>query len=363
MSSLFQMRKKRKIKKQFKIILVILLLFIVGFVIYKIGTGRVSKDDTIISFEVTEGSSYSSLASSLKEQHLIKSKVFYRLYIKLHHPDSLRAGKHNLSKNMNLKELIDELENHTRQDYVTITFKEGINFRNVISLITNNFNITEEEILTQISDSSYLDELISQYWFLTDDIKNKEIYYSLEGYLFPDTYQFDENSNIKNILKIMLDNMSKKLEPYKDKIKDSSYSIHEIMTMASIVELEASNSDDRAGVAGVFYNRLKSGWSLGSDVTTYYGLKLDLSERDLYQSEINAYSSYNTRSSKMAGKLPVGPICMPGLESLVAAIEPENHQYYYFVADKNKKTYFNETSSQHVKTVSRLKSEGLWYEY
>ena len=136
-----------------------------------------------------------------------------------------------------------------------------------------------------------------------------------------------------------------------------------MMTLASIVELEAAASDDRAGVAGVFYNRLKAKWSLGSDVTAYYAAKVELSERDLYQSELDDYNDYNTRSVKMAGKLPIGPICNPGIDAIKAAIHPTEHDYYYFVADKNKKTYFSKTNEEHVKTVDRLKSEGLWYEY
>lgn len=355
--------KKRKVKKQVKIIFAFLIILVVCFTIYKVGTGRVSSNGEIITFEVKSGSTYSSLAESLKENNLIKSELFYKIYIKLHSLEPLQAGNYELSQNMNLKELISELENNTKHSSITITFKEGINFRAVASLISSNMNIKEDDIYNKIKDTAYLDELISEYWFLTDDIKQEEIYYSLEGYLFPDTYQFNENSELKNIFKTMLDNTEKKLEKYKDTLENSEYSVHEMMTMASIVELEASNSDDRAGVAGVFYNRLEDGWSLGSDVTTYYGLKLSLSERDLTKAELTEYNNYNTRSSKMAGKLPISPICMPGMESIDAAFNPEKHDYYYFVADKNGKTYFNKTSAKHSATVAQLKSEGLWYEY
>ena len=146
----------------------------------------------------------------------------------------------------------------------------------------------------------------------------------------------------------MLDETDKKLTPYKNSIQNSNYSIHEILTLASIVELEGANSDDRNGIAGVFMNRLKSKWSLGSDVTTYYAVGIDFNERDLYMSEINDYNSYNTRSSQMAGKLPVSP---------------KKHNYYYFVADKNKKTYFSKTSSEHTATINKLKKDNLWYTY
>lgn len=357
------MKKRIKLKKQIKYLFLFLLLIVVCFSIYIFETGKVSSNNEVVIFEVKSGSTYSSIVEDLKEKNLIKSKIFYKIYIKINHPDSLQAGQYELSENMSVKELIYELGHNTKQKSFTITFREGINFRNVVSLITEKTNISEEEISNKIKDQSYLNSLIEKYWFLTDDIKNENIYYALEGYLFPDTYQFNEDSKIEDIFKIMLDNTEKKLSKYKKKINQNKYSIHQIMTMASIIELEASTSNDRAGVAGVFYNRLENGWSLGSDVTTYYGLKLNLSDRDLTIAEINETNNYNTRSNKMAGMLPISPICMPGIESIEASFNPETNDYYYFVADKTGKTYFNKTESKHIQTISKLKSDGLWYEY
>jgi UPF0755 protein len=168
----------------------------------------------------------------------------------------------------------------------------------------------------------------------------------------------------------MLDEFGKQILPYEDKISSSPYTLHQLLTLASIVELEGVNTvnneldgDIRAQVASVFYNRLNAGWSLGSDVTTYYAVKVSMSERELYTAEFNACNSYNTRATCMAGKLPVSPICNPGLESLVATFNPSTTDYFYFVADKNKKTYFTKTNSEHLALVSSLKNSGLWYEY
>ena len=142
-----------------------------------------------------------------------------------------------------------------------------------------------------------------------------------------------------------------------------SSDLHEILTMASIVELEGANKLDRQGVSGVFYNRLKSGMQLGSDVTAYYAARVNMSERDLYQYEIDEVNDYNTRPGAMAGKLPVGPICNPSSTSIKAALMPEEHDYFYFVADKNKKTYFSKTYEEHQNIINKLKSEGLWFNY
>ncbi len=357
------MRKKRRLKKSVKIFLGIIGFLLSLIIIYKIGTGRVSRKADTTNIEIEQGETYSSIADTLKENKLIKSEFFYKLYIKFHKPMQLNEGIYELSGNMNVKTLVNTLENEVKSNSVVITFKEGINYSKFTSIISEKFGFTENEISEVIGNVNYQTELIKKYWFLTDDIKKEGIYYPLEGFLFPDTYHFNKKSSIKQILEKMLDNTESKLNPYKKDIKNNKYSIYEIMTMASVVELEASNSSDRAGVAGVFFNRLENGWSLGSDVTTYYGLKLALTDRDLTTNDLNSDNGYNTRNSKMAGKLPIGPICMPGLESIKATIDPTKHDYFYFVADKTGKTYFTKTAKAHSAKVSELKKAGLWIEY
>ena len=130
-----------------------------------------------------------------------------------------------------------------------------------------------------------------------------------------------------------------------------------------MVESEGITLEDRENIAGVFINRMNLGIMLGSDVTTYYAAKIDLGERDLYQSELDSDNLYNTRSQANAGKLPIGPICNPSSEAINAAINYKQNDYLYFVADKNMKIYFNETDGGHTSTVQRLKDEGLWFEY
>lgn len=318
-----------------------------------------------VIINVKEGQTYSTLSSLLKEKDLIKSELAYKIYIKFKKPTNLEHGDYILNKHNNVSELIETLEKGSvnLQETKMVTFVEGKNMRYIINKITSEFSITESEILDKLKDTKYLDGLIDKYWFLTDDIKNSKIYYSLEGYLFPDTYEFYVNTSVEDIFRTMLNNMENKLEKYKEEVTSSKHTIHEMITLSSIIELEASSSDDRKGVAGVFYNRLKDGWSLGSDVTTYYAERIDNWSRDLKMSELKSCNSYNTRSSCMNGKLPVGPICNPGIKSIEAAIEPTDHNYYYFVADKYGKTYFSKTDGEHTSTVSRLKREGLWINY
>ena len=352
-----------------KKIIIIIVLFclivgasLIGSYFYLIGAH--GKNEKVI-INVGEGGTYTTISSLLKEKGLIKSELAYKVYVKLNKPDNLEKGDYILNKKYNVKEIIETLEKGSvnLSETKMVTFVEGKNMRYIISKITSEFDITEEEILEKLKDNKYLDSLIEKYWFITDEIKNKDIYYSLEGYLFPDTYEFYVNSSVEDIFRTMLNNMENKLSKYKEEVSESKYTFHEMLTLASIIELEASSASDRKGVSGVFYNRLKDGWSLGSDVTTYYAERIDNWSRDLKKSELNSCNKYNTRSSCMAGKLPVGPICNPGIKSIEATIEPTEHKYYYFVADKYGKTYFSKTDSEHTNKVSKLKRDGLWIEY
>ena len=143
-----------------------------------------------------------------------------------------------------------------------------------------------------------------------------------------------------------------------DKLQNGTYTTHQILTLASIVELEAVSDSDRALVAGVLYNRLNDNWSLGCDATTYYAAKKSMTER-LTQSDLTACNGYNTRCTSMTG-LPVGPIDNPSISSIKAALNPTESDYYYFVADTDKKVYFTKNATEHDRIISKLRDEGKW---
>lgn len=353
-------------KKLIIIIGVILVVIVLLVVLYFYGLSAVSKSDEIVTFTVSAGEGKMDIINSLDDAGLIKSKISAYIYVGLHQGLNLQAGEYELRKNMSLEEILDKFHQGDiieEDNTFDLTFVEGRRLVSYAKEIAEATNTTIEDVLAVLDDEAFLEGLIEEYWFLTDDILNEEIYYPLEGYLFASTYEFYQNSSIEDIVRRMLDGMDSVLSKYKEDIEASEYSVHEILTLASIVEGEASTSDDRAGVAGVFYNRLNARWSLGSDVTTYYAIGLDFYERDLYQSEINDVNAYNTRSSAMAGRLPVGPVCSPSEASIVAVINPSEHDYYFFVADKTGKTYFTRTNAEHDAKIRELQASGLWYEY
>lgn len=364
------MAKKRKIKKSIKFILflvaTVIIILIACCLFYFNGIGSTGKASDSIEFVIADGSTYLSIAKDLKQNDLIKSELAYKIYIKLNKPDTFQAGTYTLTKDMGIKGIVATISgsNTSKKEIINITFKEGLHMRKIAKVIASNTNNSEDDVFTLLKDEEYINRLINKYWFITEDIKNQNIYYALEGYLFPNTYQFiNKDVSVEEIFNVMLDTMNTHLMKYKSQIDNSSLSIHQLLTLASMVELEAASDTDRKGVAGVFYNRLNAGWSLGSDVTTYYGAKKEMADADLTAAELQANNGYNTRSSKMAGKLPIGPICNPSLSAIDAAINPNKNNYYYFVSDKNKKIYFNTNSTGHQQTINTLKQEGLWYTY
>lgn len=364
------MKKKENGRSGIVTVLIVLILIVAifcvgGYLWYKSAIKPVQSNSEKVEIEIAQGSGISKIAEQLESSGIIKSADAFKIYCKVNNRTAMQAGKYNIDKNMSVEEIINQFENgNIIDETVTITFPEGKNMRDVVSIIAEKTNNTEEKIYEVLDDEEYLNELIDKYWFMTDDIEDKDIYYSLEGYLYPDTYIF-ENADVdaKVIFGKMLDKMETVLDNYKDEIENSKYSAHEVLSLASVVELEARNEEDRAGVAAVFINRLNKKMGLQSDVTTYYALKLNMDERDLTSKELETKNPYNTRSSSMAGKIPVGPICMMSESSIKAVLEHEDTKNLFFVADKNGKVYFSETNAEHENTIKELKEQGLWYTY
>ncbi len=350
----------KKILLTISIVIVISIIAIISY--YKFSLTSVNNNADEVYFEISYGMSINDVLTSLEEKNLIKNSFISKTYVKLHKINNFQAGVYLLSSNMSTEDIINKfITGDSIKDEISVTFIEGKRLLDYVDVITNNFPYSKEEVLEVINSSEYLTELIDEYWFLTDDILNKDIYYPLEGYLFPDTYRFNKNASIKEIIEVLICGLEQKLEPYKNDILNGNLNIHELITLASIVELEGASSSDRSGVAGVFYNRLEDNWTLGSDVTTYYAVQKDFSV-ELTMDEYNLCNPYNTRSNCFTG-LPVGPICGISLDSLKATIYPTDSNYYYFVADKNKNTYYAEDYNEFNKIINELKQNGLWYTY
>lgn len=359
--------KKLKLKKKalFIIILLPLLLVLLLFTsIYFYFTSPVDKkDDTIKQIIIEEGTSTSQIAEKLKASKIIKNERVFRQFLKLKKADNIYAASYYFKSSMTLNEVIDILKQggHNLNE-IAITFREGINVLSLANIIEENTSNTKEDVFNTLKDEGYIDSLIDKYWFLTDDIKNKDIYYPLEGYLFPNTYFFASyDVDVKDIFDAMLDEMDKVLTKYKSDIEKNSLSIHKLLTLASITQSEGVNKDDFKTIASVFINRLNDNMPLGSCVTSYYGVKKSM-EEELSLSDIDDDNPYNTRGDNPK-LISVGPISNPGKDAIEAVLKPIKTDYYYFVSDKNNKVYFTKTLEEHENVISKLQDEGLWLEW
>ncbi len=355
--------KKKKFKLIYIIPIIIILISISGCIFCYVNTMPISKKSDKVTVEIK--GTVREIGMALKKEGLIRSDKFILAYVKINKLSGFQAGNYVLDKNMSLKEILEILKNgsNIKNEEITITFNEGKTMRIMADIIDKNTINTKEDVFNLLADKEYIRGLINDYWFLDETILNENIYYPLEGYLSPNTYNFKADAKVDDIFRKLLDQTGVVLEKYKNEIQNSNFNVHQIITLASMVESEGVNLEDRKNIAGVFINRLNLGMSLGSDVTTYYAAKVELGERDLYKSELSNTNPYNTRSAANAGKLPIGPICNPSSEAIVSVIDYTNNDYLYFVADKNMKVYFNKTESEHNKTINELKSSGLWYEY
>lgn len=358
---------KKKLRKKAKILLFVasfLIMFMIlasGFYVYL--TSPIDKNsDAVIEVAINSGSSTSSIAKTLKTRELIKSELLFKLVAKLNRNKTLKASVYQLKKSMNLYQIIDILTegNKYNPNAVTITFVPGGTVKKYALQIEKYTNHTYTEVMNKLSDKNYLQTLIDKYFFLGSEILNPSIYVPLEGYLLPNTYEFkNKDVSIEDIIEVMLNNTEKELTKYKDIFGNSTRSIHEYLTLASMLELEGTNENNRKMIAGVFNNRIERNMNLGSDVTTYYGLQHEMTS-DLTAAQFAEANAYNTRAKEMAGKFPVGPICNPSPSSIIAATSPTPSDNLFFVADKHGKIYFTKTETEHYQKVNEIKEAGDW---
>ena len=343
-------------KKSKLIIIIILILLIISALclgIYGYGMTKVSKESQKVEFIVKSGASKIEIVNQLKNAGLIRSKNALLVYLYFNKDLNLQAGNYELDRNMNPKEIIEKInKGDVLIKTMTIKFIEGKNMKNFINLVKEKRHLSEEEIKTTLNDKEFLNTLIEKYDFLTNEILNDNIYYALEGYLYPDTYEILENANLKDLIIKMLDNTKTKLSNLD--LNNSKYSVHELLTMASIVELEGVNAEDRAKFAQVIYKRLELGMTLGMDTTAKY-----VAEMENKSVNYLAMSPYNTRrvDAGMAGKLPIGPIGNPSIEAINAVLHPSDTEYVYFVANTcTGENFFNVDLMEHSKKARELKS-------
>ena len=344
-------------KKIIAIIASVIVICILGGVIFfTSGLGAVSKDDKAdVVVTVESGSGAYDILYALGEAGLVKNDFCGKLYMKFFAPDTLQANTYVLNKTLSFKEQVNIIATgdlHYVQS-CRFTIIEGATYKDAATAISKTLGYSEDEIIATWSDTTFLNELIAEYWFLTDEILKEGIICPLEGYLYPETYTIMEtNPTIESVTRMIMDLTSEQLEPLKSGIASLDMSCHEFLSFASVVENESLFEEDRAMIAGAFMNRLKDNMALQSDITVLYALgekRVDVTYADL---EVD--SQYNTY--KYAG-LPIGPVSNPYVKTMEDCINYEKHDYYYFFATKDGDVLYTKTLAEHEQVVE----ENLWY--
>lgn len=330
------MMKKLLANKKIAIPCIIVAIFLVlgvgSFVFYSSNLKPVASQSEKVNFVVESGEGMSTIVSKLKNEGLIRSEFVTKLYSKMNGLNDVKAGNFVLDKHWSTQDILKALNNSllAKGDEVSITFREGIWAKDIAVELENKLGIKAQTLIDLWNDDAYIKELMKTYPFLTKDVLNDQTRVKLEGYLFPETYTFSKDADAKKVTETFLDHFQTVYDKHKKAIESSGKSVHDIMTLASIVQYEASSAKDMKMIAGVFYNRLDQGMTLGSSVTICYAMYDQLNDPEDCEVNTHIDSPYNTYLHK---GLPIGPIQNPGEDAIVAVLQPTKSDYLYFVAD------------------------------
>lgn len=306
------------------------------------------QDEAIVTVSLTEGQSVGEVASMLKKEGIIDFKWAFKLYCSLKDTDEFSTGEFDVSSNMDYGQIISELKRaNTSTTTVTITIPEGYTIQQIAELLEKG----------RVCGKGDFIEAANTYDFSHDFLKDVPMVENrLEGYLFPDTYEFYVNERPVSAINKMLNNFADKYtDAMLELTQEKGLTIATVVNIASLIEKEAYVASEQATISGVIWNRLNHADKypyLDIDAAIMYvtGHKEKLTDEDLAMD-----SPYNLRKSK---GLPPTAICNPGIGALLAAISPEQHDYYYYVADGTGAHIFSRTLEEHNAAVAKVASQG-----
>lgn len=340
-----------KIIKSLLLVLLILAVGLIGGYLFEINRAVDSSDTTYQSFTIKDGEGTDQVLDNLADNGLIRNKLSTKIYMRLHNV-GLFANEYVLQKSMDTKEVLSVLSNPTTNiddtNGLVLTIIEGDNIEAIAGNIAHGTDYTKEEVLNLWNDKAFLQKLIDKYWFITDDILNKEIKQPLEGYFTPATYKFVKTKSLEDITYDLLDKSAENFEQFKGQ-DFKKYSFHEVLTLASIIERETNTDEDKYKVSSVFHNRIEQDMPLQADITVLYAMgkhKNIVSYDDLeYDSPYNTYQNRG---------LPPGPISSPSITAIDAAINPDKTDYvYYYTIPDATETLYSKTYEEHLKIVDK----------
>jgi UPF0755 protein len=311
-----------------------------------------STGNAAVTITIDEDDTTDSVAKKLQEAQLIKYPWLFSYVAKFERQTApYQAGEHTLNDNMNYMQLLDEIEiKDTVRETVWVTFTEGMTLDQIAETLEENGVCDADEFMEETKK-----EVDYGYDFESGISDSELIFYPLEGYLFPDTYQFYTDETPANIISKMLQNFQDKISSVESLMKEMGLTQHQTITLASIIQAEASGDPDNMRlVSSVYWNRLNDTENfpkLQSDPTRNYANSVILMKGKslTYQKKASAYNTYECDG------LPAGPICNPGMDAIEAALQPESTAYYYFCSNtRTGEFYYAETLQQHDQNVDKI---------
>ncbi|MCM1133650.1 MAG: endolytic transglycosylase MltG [Ruminococcus flavefaciens] len=345
-------KKKRKRSRLPGVLILVTLIFGVSIIssLVIIGYGKdmlgIGKSEETHLLVVPEGATTEEIAIMLKDDGIIKSSEAFKLFVDLRNKEQgYISGEHFIRPNMPYETLVNELTQLPTEelgDSIEVTFPEGVTLIEASNILEENGICDAEDFVFYFNSGGFgldFEDLLP--------VDTSLKFERMEGYLFPDTYFFYENSDVETVCqKIYYNFESKMTDERLAKMRKLNLSLDQLVTFASIVQKEAATTADMSDVASVFWNRLNNNDDfplLQSDPTSNYANDVVRPNIEYYnETIINAYDTYKSPG------LPPGAICNPGIEAIDAVLEAKQTSYFYFIANINTKvTYFSETLEQH----------------
>lgn len=379
---------KRKRKRQktdslarrialFLITAIIIALLATGFFVYRYIDSAVGALDSTsteyVTVEIPEGSGNKYIGQILEKAGVIKSATVFNYYTKFKNYSNFQSGYYNLQASMDLEEICKLLKQGGTAEpeepsLGKILVTEGYTIKQISEAVTKNTAdddsstpFTADDFLSVVQDESFISKMVEKYPKLLANLPSAdEAMYQLEGYLFPATYSYYEDTTMEDLVEQMISTMDSYMSSYYDTISEKGMTVNEVLTLASLVEKEGSTDDDRRNIASVFYNRLNANMALQSNIAILYAMG-KLGEETTLSADASIDTSidspYNVYTN--TGLMP-GPVDSPSLSAIEATVNPASTDYYYFVADVNTGTvYYAETYEDHEANVEKYVNSQL----
>lgn len=328
------------------------------------------KEDKTVSITVTEDDDIDSIAKKLGTADLVRYPNLFKFFANVTgKSDNIGIGTFTLNAQLDYNAMINAMYDYgPEQQVVTLMFPEGYNCAQIFKLLEENGVCTAAAL-----EEYCMKGELNEYWFLEG--LPRDFKYCLEGYLAPDTYKFYVGDSPRRVLEKFLDEFNERFtdlmkedfeeikQTYANRLENKGYSdayikenaltVHDVVTLASIIQKETASDGECYDIASTFYNRLVANMRLDADATVYYAIGDYFWETEvLTQKLLDTDSPYNTRKN---GGIPPSPICNMGVHALYAALEPNDTGYYYFVYDSEKHAHrFAKTEAEHINNLKEL---------